>query len=117
MHSMKLRQRLDLLHSHPAFSVAEKIVSTLQKQGYATVFAGGCVRDSLLGETSRYLDVATAAHPEVVEASFARTLAVGKAFVTIVVVEDHFNIEVTTFRKEVPNLDGRQPAKDGLTDM
>src|ERR1044071_8757477 len=91
-------QRLELLEAHPHFAGAKRIVRELTSQGYQTVLAGGCVRDSLLGVPSQDLDLATAAPPEVVEKSFARTLAVGKAFGTIVVVEDGVNFEVTTFR-------------------
>jgi tRNA nucleotidyltransferase (CCA-adding enzyme) len=114
---MRLRQRLDLLHAHPQFSTARKIVTALSEQGYLTVFAGGCVRDSLLGVKPKDLDIATAASPEVVERSFPRTLAVGKSFGTIVVVESDHNFEVTTFRKDGPYLDGRHPAHVQFSDI
>ena len=75
------------------------------------------MRDALLGHTPKDLDIATAAPPEVVEASFPQTLAVGKAFGTIVVIEDSTNFEVTTFRREGPYKDGRHPDHVEFTDM
>ncbi len=114
---MRIRQRLETLHAHPHFQVVLRIVETLEAQGYATVLAGGCVRDGLLHRIPKDLDVATAAPPEVVEKSFKRTLAVGKAFGTIVVIEDGLNFEVTTFRKDGPYVDGRHPVKVEFSDM
>jgi tRNA nucleotidyltransferase/poly(A) polymerase len=52
-----------------------------------------------------------------VEKSFPKTLAVGKAFGTIIVVEDGHNFEVTTFRKDGPYLDGRHPSEVKFSDI
>jgi tRNA nucleotidyltransferase (CCA-adding enzyme) len=113
---MRAGQRLELLESNPTFAIAERIVRELQKAGYLTVLAGGCVRDSLLGVKPKDLDIATGATPEVVEELFSKTLAVGKDFGTIVVVEDGHNFEVTTFRREGPYEDGRHPSSVTFTD-
>lgn len=113
---MRAGQRLELLESNPTFPVAERIVRELQKAGYLTVLAGGCVRDGLLGVKPKDLDIATGAPPEVVERLFPKTLAVGKEFGTIVIVEDGHNFEVTTFRREGPYEDGRHPSSVTFTD-
>jgi tRNA nucleotidyltransferase/poly(A) polymerase len=63
------------------------------------------------------LDIATSAHPDVVESSFEHTIAVGKAFGTIVVVAGGENFEITTFRKDGPYLDGRHPASVEFSDL
>ena len=114
---MRSGQRLSLLESHPQYAQALGIARRLRELGHATVLAGGCVRDALMGRLAGDLDLATAAPPEAVEAAFPRTLAVGKAFGTIVVVEDGHGFEVTTFRREGPYLDGRRPAYVEFTDM
>lgn len=116
MQRVKTRQRLERLHAHTSFPAALAIVRRLQKSGHMAVFAGGCVRDSLMGFTPKDLDIATSAPPDEVEKAFPRTLAVGKAFGTIVVVEDGHNFEVTTFRKEGAYLDGRHPSEVSFTD-
>ncbi len=113
---MRAGQRLELLESHVLYPLAEGIVRRLHQDGHLTVLAGGSVRDSLLGVKPKDLDIATSAPPEVVEKAFAKTLAVGKAFGTIVVIEDGHNFEVTTFRKDGPYDDGRHPTHVTFTD-
>ncbi len=107
---MQRRQRLDLIHKHPAFPTVERVLLGLTEAGFQAVLAGGCVRDAILGHNPKDLDVATSAPPDVVERTFRATLAVGKAFGTIVVIENGFNFEVTTYRTEGPYLDGRHPS-------
>lgn len=114
---MENGQRLTLLEAHPLFEDAHNIVQTLAGAGHTTVFAGGCVRDSLLGVAPKDLDLATSALPDQVEASFPRTLAVGKAFGTIIVVSENANFEVTTFRNDGPYLDGRHPSHIQFSNM
>jgi tRNA nucleotidyltransferase/poly(A) polymerase len=113
---MRAGQRLELLESNPTFAIAERIIRKLQKAGHLSVLAGGCVRDSLLGVKPKDLDIATGAPPAVVEELFPKTLAVGKDFGTIVVVEGGHNFEVTTFRREGPYEDGRHPSSVTFTD-
>jgi tRNA nucleotidyltransferase (CCA-adding enzyme) len=88
----------------------EKVLLTLAKAGFEATLAGGSVRDALLGHSLKDFDVATSAHPDKVEELFSSTLAVGKAFGTIVVVENGHNFEVTTFRAEDGYADGRHPS-------
>lgn len=114
---MEMRQRLDLIHNHPAFATVERVLLALTEAGHQAVLAGGCVRDALMGLNPKDLDVATSATPDVVERAFRATLAVGKAFGTIVVVENGFNFEVTTFRTEGPYLDGRHPSSVAFSSM
>jgi poly(A) polymerase len=90
-------------------TIAEKITTTLQHAGFTAYFAGGCVRDALLGRTPKDYDVATDARPEEVEALFPKTLPLGKAFGVIAVIDSGITIEVATFREEVGTLDGRRP--------
>ena len=89
---------------------ALEVIVTLQQKGYAALFAGGCVRDELLGREPRDYDVATDALPDDVEALFPKTIAIGKAFGVIAVIDGKETIEVATFRKDVGTLDGRHPA-------
>jgi tRNA nucleotidyltransferase/poly(A) polymerase len=88
---------------------ALKVVDTLQQKGYAALFAGGCVRDELLGREPKDYDVATDALPDDVEALFPKTIAIGKAFGVIAVIDGKETVEVATFRKDTGTLDGRHP--------
>ena len=92
---------------------AVEVVSTLRAAGHTALFAGGCVRDLLLGRPSKDFDVATTARPDEVRKLFGhkRTLAVGASFGVIVVIgpRDAGHVEVATFRTEGNYLDGRRP--------
>ncbi len=92
---------------------AVEIVAKLRAGGHVALFAGGCVRDLLLGRPSKDFDVATTATPDEVRTLFGhqRTLAVGASFGVIVVVgpREAGHVEVATFRTEGEYLDGRRP--------
>lgn len=90
-------------------SVARKIVRRLQDAGHEALFAGGCVRDSLMGKTPRDFDIATSARPDQVQALFPRTVPVGAQFGVVLVVEQGGEYQVATFRSDGAYLDGRHP--------
>jgi poly(A) polymerase len=81
-------------------ALATGIVKRLREAGYEAYFAGGCVRDRLLGREPLDFDVATSAPPETVQALFRRTVPVGAQFGVILVVEDGVSFEVATFRSD-----------------
>ncbi len=91
------------------FYHARSIVTTLVKAGYTAYFAGGWVRDFVMGHPSEDIDIATNASPDEVMDLFANTILVGLAFgVVIIVIEGH-QFEVATFRKDLNYVDGRHP--------
>lgn len=92
-----------------SFKKAVEIVKRLQDSGYIAYFAGGYVRDMLLGITSNDIDIATNAIPEVVESMFDKTIPVGKQFGVVIVVIDSEEFEVATFRNDGNYSDGRHP--------
>ncbi len=93
---------------------AASVVARLRGDGHETYWAGGCVRDELLGRTPKDYDVATAATPDVVRRVFGhrRTLAVGAAFgvITVLGSKGAGQVEVATFRTDADYTDGRRPA-------
>ena len=68
-----------------AESCARLIVERLRSRGFDAYFAGGCVRDLLLGRVPDDFDVATNALPEVVLNLFERTFSVGAHFGVVLV--------------------------------
>lgn len=92
---------------------AVEVVRRLRGAGFQAYWAGGCVRDQLLGRTPKDYDVATNAVPERVRELFGRrrTLAIGAAFGVIAVIGPRGagTVEVTTFRRDAPYSDGRHP--------
>ena len=100
---------------------ATNIVRELRRRGFQAYFAGGCVRDTVLGLPPADYDVATDATPPEVMRIFPETYAVGAQFgVVLVPVPDdlpraatpseHPNyVEVATFRNDGSYSDGRHP--------
>ena len=118
----------------PQFEAALEIVRKLRAAGYEAYFAGGCVRDLLLGREPKDFDVATSAEPEVVLGMFERTFAVGAQFGVVLVATfggadggtcgtsdgprgaeeesekpEYVVTEVATFRSDGAYSDGRHP--------
>lgn len=91
------------------FIHAKSIVARLARAGYIAYFAGGWVRDYVMGHPSEDIDIATNASPVEIMDLFSNTILVGLAFgVVIVVIEGH-QFEVATFRKDLRYIDGRHP--------
>ncbi|MCE5269295.1 MAG: CCA tRNA nucleotidyltransferase [Planctomycetaceae bacterium] len=92
---------------------AADIVRRLRVAGFEAYWAGGCVRDQLLGRQPKDYDVATNATPEQIRGLFGhrRTLAIGAAFGVISVrgPKPAGMVEVTTFRRDAAYSDGRHP--------
>jgi poly(A) polymerase len=93
----------------PAAAPAVAVARRLREAGHAAYLVGGAVRDLVLGLVPGDFDVATAARPEEVEALFARTEAVGRAFGVVLVFQDGVAVETATFRSERDYGDGRRP--------
>ncbi len=93
--------------------MAERIVERLRSEGFDAYFAGGCVRDLLLGHVPADFDVATSARPDAVLGMFSRTFAVGAHFGVILVADEidgqEIVTEVATYRSDGAYSDGRRP--------
>jgi poly(A) polymerase len=110
---------------------AAEIVRTLRERGHQAYFAGGCVRDLLLGREPADYDVATDATPQQVMQIFPQTFAVGEQFGVVLVPQSggatgvpstssgqalarqgersKATVEVATFRSDLGYSDGRHP--------
>jgi poly(A) polymerase len=89
--------------------IAADIVRRLHGAGFSAYWVGGCVRDFLLGREPGDYDIATSALPEQIEKLFKRTVAVGRKFGVMVVVENGQPFQVATYRAEADYRDGRHP--------
>lgn len=101
----------------PIPAAPRRILETLRQHGHEAYLVGGCVRDLLLGREPKDWDIATDARPDRIEALFPKTLAIGKAFGIIAVVDaDGSTVEVATYRADAPYADGRHPGAVAFTD-
>jgi poly(A) polymerase len=87
------------------------IVERLRGAGYQAYWAGGCVRDLVMGREPKDYDVATDAVPSTVARLFPRSLMVGAQFGVVMVTGDGGPTEVATFRSDGLYLDGRHPSE------
>lgn len=94
---------------------AVEVVRTLQQAGFAALWAGGCVRDELLGIIPEDYDVATSARPEQLRPLFQRRNEIGASFGVVQVIGPRADdgewctIEVASFRSDGLYTDGRRP--------
>jgi tRNA nucleotidyltransferase/poly(A) polymerase len=94
---------------------AEQVVQRLVSAGHTAYFAGGCVRDALMGTEPHDFDVATSATTDQVRAVFGpeNTRAVGEAFGVVLVHRriqgQTCQVEVASFRTDGSYSDGRRP--------
>jgi poly(A) polymerase len=95
------------------YRAALGVARQLHEAGHQAYFAGGCVRDLLLGAAPKDYDVATSARPDEVIALFAKTFPVGAHFGVVLVCETfdgaEIATEVATFRNDGAYSDGRRP--------
>ena len=89
--------------------LAQNVVRQLRDRGFEAYFAGGSVRDRVMGRVPEDFDIATSARPEEVQKLFDKTVPVGIQFGVILVVVEGFTFEVATFRSEGAYSDGRRP--------
>ncbi len=90
---------------------AGRVAAALREAGHETYFAGGCVRDHLLGLAPSDVDVATSAVPEEVARLFPKARGVGVHFGVMLVPSGGRMIEVATFRSDGAYHDGRRPVE------
>ena len=95
---------------------AVDVARVLHEAGHTAYFAGGCVRDALLGLKPNDYDIATDAQPRRVLGLFRNARYVGEAFGVVLVRLAGHDIEVATFRLESGYTDGRRPSKVEFTD-
>ncbi|MBI5152155.1 CCA tRNA nucleotidyltransferase [Candidatus Peregrinibacteria bacterium] len=88
---------------------AQKLVQLLRDHGYEAYWAGGCVRDMLLGIHPKDFDIATSATPDQLQKLLPRTLEIGKKFGVILAIVNEHHFEIATFRSDSGYSDGRRP--------
>ncbi len=95
--------------SNPQRRFAAHITQTLNEAGHTAYFAGGCVRDFLLGSQAKDYDVATSATPDQVAALFPKSDLIGAHFGVVLVKDKVAPTEVATFRTDGSYNDNRHP--------
>lgn len=93
----------------PARDAALELARRLQAAGHEALFAGGCVRDRLLGHSPKDYDIATSALPAQVMKIFPGSNEVGAHFGVVIAKHGGHHVEIATFRTDGSYRDGRRP--------
>ena len=93
-----------------------EIIEVLKKAGHEAYWAGGCVRDMLLGIEPKDFDIVTSAKPDEIEELLEHTIPVGKEFGVILAIKNKHHFEIATFRSDSGYSDGRRPDAVEFTD-
>jgi len=86
-----------------------ELAQSLKAAGHEALFAGGCVRDKLLGRAPKDYDIATSAVPAQVMKLFPGSNEVGAHFGVVIVKHGGHHVEIATFRTDGSYRDGRRP--------
>jgi poly(A) polymerase len=95
--------------------LSRRIIDQLRAQGRQAYWAGGCVRDRLLGVPAKDYDVATDALPRDLLRFFPAAIRVGVQFGVVLVRQEGVDVEVATFRTDHDYRDGRRPESVSFT--
>lgn len=98
-------QTLATPHGTQAYHIVEKLADA----GYDAWWVGGCVRDMLLEEIPKDIDIGTSAKPEEIQKLFSKCNDDSAAFGSMRVTERGHTFEVTTFREDDQVSNGRHP--------
>ena len=97
-------------------STSLEIIEVLKKAGHEAYWAGGCVRDMLIGIEPKDFDIVTSAKPDEIEDLLEHTVPIGKKFGVILAIQNNHHFEIATFRSDSGYSDGRRPDAVEFTD-
>lgn len=97
---------------------AAEAIARLEQAGHSAYVVGGCVRDSLLGQSPGDWDVTTDATPEQVRAALCgvRIIETGIKHGTVTALLAGGAVEITTYRVDGAYEDHRHPSSVAFTD-
>ena len=87
---------------------ALSVVYRLNKEGFEAYLVGGCIKDLLSKSVPKDFDDLTNAHPHDIRKIFRNSRIVGKRFQIVHVRFEREIIEVSTFRKQDPEVSENQ---------
>lgn len=91
------------------FETGKCILNKLIEKNFEAYFVGGFVRDHILKIESNDIDITTNASPSQIKDIFPNTKETGIQYNSIIIVENEFEFEITTFRQDVEYIDNRHP--------
>ena len=80
---------------------AKDIVKKIEEKGFEAYIVGGYVRDYLLGVNSHDIDICTNAKVKDILEIFGNVNAFSNEYGSVKLISDHFNIDITTYRRDL----------------
>lgn len=104
------KQWFEYIKSSAMIKNGVEILDIIEKMGYSAYIVGGSVRDIILGDKPKDIDIATNCPVEKLEKKF-KTYDIGKSkdFGIVVVNKGGFQYEIANFRQDGKYTDGRRP--------
>jgi len=91
-----------IISQNKELEAALGLMTEMERLGGTTLLVGGCVRDLLLGQSPKDIDIATNIPLDKIEARFKTyNVGQGKDFGVIVVPYNGFDFEVASMRKDI----------------
>jgi poly(A) polymerase len=85
------------------------IIKTLRHAGFVAYWAGGCVRDMLVGIKPKDFDIATSAQPADLKKILEKIHPIGEKYGVVIAERAGHHFEIATFRSDSGYSDGRRP--------
>lgn len=86
-----------------------EILKILRRAGFTAYWAGGCVRDMLLGIRPKDFDIATSARPDDLKKLLEKIHPIGEKYGVVIAEQAGHHFEIATFRSDSGYSDGRRP--------
>ncbi|MBI2638368.1 CCA tRNA nucleotidyltransferase [Candidatus Peregrinibacteria bacterium] len=86
-----------------------EIIKILRQAGFIAYWAGGSVRDMLLGIRPKDFDIATSAQPSDLKKLLEKIHPIGEKYGVVIAERKGLHFEVATFRSDSGYSDGRRP--------
>jgi len=100
-----LDRTLATKHGEAAYGISEKLMDA----GHESWWVGGAIRQMIMNEVPEEIDIATSALPDEVSALFPKSDTTDKALGAVRISYKGALLEVTTFREDDSQSDGRHP--------
>ena len=93
------------------YKKAIEVLNKLSQNGYLAYIVGGYPRDTLLGKTTKDIDICTNARPIEIMELFDTEAMSDVKYGSVKVIYKNYKFDVTTFRKDIKYEDNRKPIK------
>ena len=93
------------------YKKAMEVLNKLSMNGYLAYIVGGYPRDSLLGISTKDIDICTNAKPVEIMQMFDTEAMSDVRYGSVKVIYKNYKFDVTTFRRDIKYEDNRKPVK------